>query len=158
MIILKEQVEPQSITFIPRNMVANTIVLRNETTNVETTIIAEFYVNDYYLTASAVFDLKENTFYNLTIYNDSDKKTYSGLWITADVELLGMGQQSSATLGIYGMSQSDMNRLETTGSIQQQNTRINKIMVAAGEVGGAMYVVHEGFIDTAYPVIHWVKQ
>jgi len=87
------------------------------------------------------------------VYNDADKKTYSGLWITADIELLGMGQQSSATLGVYGMSQSDMNRLETTGSIQQQNTRINKIMVAAGEVGGTMYVVHEGFIDTAYPEI-----
>jgi hypothetical protein len=72
MIILKEQVDPQSITFIPRNMVANTIVLRNETTNVETTIVAEFFINDYYLTASAVFDLKENTFYNLTIYNDVD--------------------------------------------------------------------------------------
>lgn len=87
------------------------------------------------------------------VFNDADKKTYSGLRVIANIELLGMGQQSTANISIYGMSQSDINRLETTGSIQQQNTRINKIMIAAGEVGGAMYIVHEGFIDTAYPEI-----
>ena len=72
MIILKEQIEPQTITFIPRELNATTIVLRNETTNIETTIEADFYLYDYYLTAVEVFDLKENTFYNITIYNNSD--------------------------------------------------------------------------------------
>lgn len=72
MIILKQQAEPQSISFIPRDMVANTIILRNETTGVETTIAAEFYLSDYYITATSVFSLKENTFYNLTIKNGSN--------------------------------------------------------------------------------------
>jgi hypothetical protein len=72
MIILREQTEPQSITFIPRELSATTIVLRNETTNIETTINANFYLYDYYLTAVEVFTLKQNTFYNLTIKNGSN--------------------------------------------------------------------------------------
>ena len=72
MIILREQAEPQTITFIPRELSATTIVLRNESTNVETTINANFYLYDYYLTAVEVFDLKQNTFYNLTIKNGSN--------------------------------------------------------------------------------------
>ena len=72
MIILREQNTSQSLTFIPRVMAATTIVLRNETTNIETTIEVDFYLYDYYLTAVEVFDLKENTFYNLTIKNGSN--------------------------------------------------------------------------------------
>ena len=72
MIILRKQTTAQSLTFIPREYSANTIVLRNETTNIETTIEANFYLYDYYLTAVEVFDLKENTFYNLTIKNGSN--------------------------------------------------------------------------------------
>ena len=53
-------------------MNATTIVLRNETTNVETNIAADFYLSDYYITATTVFSLKENTFYNLTIKNNND--------------------------------------------------------------------------------------
>jgi hypothetical protein len=72
MIILKKQTTPQSISFIPRDMVANTIILRNETTGIETNIVAEFYLSDYYITATTIFDLSENTFYNLTIKNDNN--------------------------------------------------------------------------------------
>lgn len=72
MIILKEQIEPQELKFIPREMSANTIILRNETTNVETTIAADFSLSSYYLTTTTVFDLKEDTFYNLTIKNGSN--------------------------------------------------------------------------------------
>jgi len=72
MIILRQQIEPQTISFIPRELSATTIVLRNEVTNIETTIEANFYLFDYYLTAVEVFDLKENTYYNLTIKNDSN--------------------------------------------------------------------------------------
>jgi len=69
MIILKEQATAQTLTFIPRVMSATTIVLRNETTNEETTISATFALSSYYLTTTTIFDLKENTFYNLTIKN-----------------------------------------------------------------------------------------
>jgi hypothetical protein len=72
MIILREQNTSQSLTFIPRVMSATTIVLRNETTNVETTIAANFTVSGYYLTTTNVLALKENTFYNLTIKNGSN--------------------------------------------------------------------------------------
>jgi hypothetical protein len=72
MIILRQQIEPQTISFIPRELSATTIVLRNEVTNIETTIEANFYLFDYYLTAVEVFDLKENTYYNLTIKNGSN--------------------------------------------------------------------------------------
>jgi len=72
MIILKEQNTVQTFSFIPRELNATSIVLRNETTGVETTINTTFYLSDYYLTASTIFDLKENTFYNLTIKNNTD--------------------------------------------------------------------------------------
>jgi hypothetical protein len=69
MIILKEQNTPQVLKFIPRNYGADTIVLRNETTNEIQTISATFTLDSYYLSTSKIFDLKENTFYNLTIKN-----------------------------------------------------------------------------------------
>ena len=72
MIILREQNTSQSLTFIPRVMTATTIVLRNETTGTETNIAAEFYLSDYYITATTIFALKENTFYNLTIKNGNN--------------------------------------------------------------------------------------
>jgi hypothetical protein len=72
MIILKKQTTAQSMTFIPRELEATTIILRNETTNIETTIEAEFFLNDYYLTTTNIFNLVENTFYNLTIKNGSN--------------------------------------------------------------------------------------
>lgn len=72
MIILKETIVPQTITFIPRELTATTIILRNETTNSITTIEADFILSDYYLTTTTVLDLKENTFYNLTIKNNDN--------------------------------------------------------------------------------------
>jgi hypothetical protein len=72
MIILRKQATAQSLTFIPRVMSANTIVLRNETTSEETTISATFSLSSYYLTTSTIFDLDENTFYNLTIKNGAN--------------------------------------------------------------------------------------
>ena len=69
MIILKEQNTAQTFSFIPRELKATTIVLRNESTGSETTIVADFFLSDYYLTTTSIFNLKENTFYNLTIKN-----------------------------------------------------------------------------------------
>jgi hypothetical protein len=72
MIILRKQNTAQSLTFIPRVMSANTIVLRNQTTSEETTISATFSLSSYYLTTTTIFDLDENTFYNLTIKNGAN--------------------------------------------------------------------------------------
>jgi hypothetical protein len=72
MIILKEQETAQTFSFIPRELKATTIVLRNETTGSQTNIAADFFLSDYYLTTTTIFDLKENTFYNLTIKNGNN--------------------------------------------------------------------------------------
>jgi len=72
MIILKEQTGPQELTFIPRESNATTIVLRNETTAEISTIQATFSLSSYYLTTTTIFDLKEFTFYNLTVLNNAD--------------------------------------------------------------------------------------
>jgi hypothetical protein len=69
MIILKEQGTAQTLKFIPRNYGADTIVLINETTQEVQTISTTFDLDSYYLSTSEIFDLKENTFYNLTIKN-----------------------------------------------------------------------------------------
>ena len=69
MIILKQQTDEQTLRFIPRSYAADTIILRNETTNEIQTITASFALENYYLTTVTSFDLKENTFYNLTIKN-----------------------------------------------------------------------------------------
>ena len=67
MIILKQQTDEQTLRFIPRSYGADTIILRNETTNEIQTITASFSLEKYYLTTVTSFDLKENTFYNLTV-------------------------------------------------------------------------------------------
>jgi hypothetical protein len=72
MIILKEQNTAQTLKFIPRSYGADTIILRNETTNEIKTISASFTMVSYYLSTSKIFDLKENTFYNLTIKNGAE--------------------------------------------------------------------------------------
>jgi predicted nucleic acid-binding protein len=72
MIILREQVEEQSLKFIPRQYKATTIVLVNEMTNETTTISSDFYKDSYYLYTTTTFDLKEGNFYTLTIKNNTD--------------------------------------------------------------------------------------
>jgi len=72
MIYLQSTTDIQSITFIPKSMNATSLLLRNDTTNVEITDEVEFFIEDYYLTASAVFDLKEGYFYDLTVFNGTD--------------------------------------------------------------------------------------
>ncbi len=54
MIILKEQIEAQSLKFIPRTYCATTIVLVNEMTNESTTITSDFYKDGYYLFITAL--------------------------------------------------------------------------------------------------------
>jgi len=72
MIILKEQIEAQSLKFIPREYSATSIVLVNEMTNESTTISSYFYIDNYYLYTTTTFDLKEGNFYTLTIKNNNE--------------------------------------------------------------------------------------
>jgi hypothetical protein len=83
-------------------------------------------------------------------FDGGEKKTFSGLHIQAHISELGGGNQSFATIKIYGMAQSDMNRLTVTGSINPDNRQRHKVTVAAGEADGLMQVVHTGSIDVAF--------
>jgi hypothetical protein len=67
MIKLLQSATAQQVAFIPRSMDAYSITLRNESTQVESVIIPSFYSNEYYLTATTVFTLVENHFYNFTV-------------------------------------------------------------------------------------------
>ena len=76
MIILLETNQNQQISFIPREMTAYLLKIKNETTEVVQTITPTFYKNDYYYTCSAVFNLKENHFYNLEVQDVNEKVIY----------------------------------------------------------------------------------
>jgi hypothetical protein len=67
MIILKEQSTAQTLSAIIYGSNADTIVLRDEETNIETEIQTEFFIDKYFLTASVIFPIKENKYYTLTI-------------------------------------------------------------------------------------------
>ena len=66
MIHLKSTTDIQTITFIPRELNATSLTLNGVNFEVE------FFIEKYYLVASAIFDLKENEFYDLIVYNGSE--------------------------------------------------------------------------------------
>ena len=88
MIILKEQIQAQTIKFIPRLYSADILILRNETTNVSTTYNSTFTTDGYYLKCDLVLDLKENTFYNLTVLNSALPFTTDNNIIKVDSDIL----------------------------------------------------------------------
>ena len=69
MIILKPIATAQTLKFIGRFDNADSIILRDEQDNTEVTLNAYFTLDTYYLTADIIFNLQENRFYNLTVYN-----------------------------------------------------------------------------------------
>jgi hypothetical protein len=75
MIYLRESESVQKIKFIPKELKATSIVLRNDSTDVEISQNIEFFIDSYYLVASTVFDLKENQTYDLIVKNE-DKIVY----------------------------------------------------------------------------------
>lgn len=69
MIVLRQTTEEQTFICIPRAYETSVLlVLENETTNTKTNIIpgVDIVDDNYYI--SSVFDLKENNFYNITLY------------------------------------------------------------------------------------------
>ena len=63
--------------FIPRDYVANSIVLTDEQANTSSTISATFTKDGYYLKADISFALVEDRFYTFNALNGS-KKVYKG--------------------------------------------------------------------------------
>lgn len=68
MIVLRESNLEQEVRFVPtRRNAGNTLILRNETTNVETTYSITCTQVSYYLTFSKILVLEEGHFYTMTI-------------------------------------------------------------------------------------------
>jgi len=75
MIILTTSSSAQEIKFIPREYAATSIVIHNEDTNTSTTYNGlTFTTEAYYLKTNITFNpvLKEGTFYNISVLNNSD--------------------------------------------------------------------------------------
>jgi hypothetical protein len=72
MIILREQETAQTLNAIIYGSNADAIVLRDEETNIETEINCTFSIDRYYVATSAIFPIKQNKYYTLTILNGTD--------------------------------------------------------------------------------------
>ena len=75
--------------------------------------------------------------------------TLSGLRVQANIAAHGGNVQGVLQLRIYGLPLSMMNRLMRIGTIGNQGP-INSILVAAGDVGGALAVVYKGTMAQAW--------
>jgi len=74
MILLKQIATAQQIKFIPtRNGKPNELILKNETTGVQSQYYIDCTTESFYTKFSKILDLKEGHFYTLTINENSDK-------------------------------------------------------------------------------------
>jgi len=103
MIILKEQIDPQTIKFIPREYSADSLIITNETTNVSVTFNPTFEIEGYYLKCALALDLKEDNFYTLKVIKNSLPFTADNGTITVDSDILtaDMTQLSTDDLIVY---------------------------------------------------------
>lgn len=67
MIILREQEEPQILNAIIYGSDADSIVIRDEETNIENEIECVFSIDKYFVSTSVVFPIKENKYYTIII-------------------------------------------------------------------------------------------
>lgn len=76
--------------------------------------------------------------------------TLSGFRVAANIVAMGGDAQGQLQLRIFGLSLDKINQLTAVGPIATQIRRQNTVLVAAGDIGGAMTTVYEGVIDSAY--------
>jgi len=69
MIILLDSLLPQTFKFIPRGLTADSIEIKDESTNTIVTIDITPNVDRYYLSVSEVLTLVEGRFYTLKVLN-----------------------------------------------------------------------------------------
>ena len=69
MIVLKEQVGAQTFKFIPRELVADSMTITGESTNVTDTYNITPTIDRYYLSVSAAITLVEGEDYVLKVFN-----------------------------------------------------------------------------------------
>jgi hypothetical protein len=83
MIILREDSNNQTFSFIPRKEEYNTMTITDEQTNTTTTIsIVSDSISTYYHTITANFDLKEGNFYVLKVLNNTEVVFYDKVFCT----------------------------------------------------------------------------
>jgi hypothetical protein len=75
--------------------------------------------------------------------------TLSGLRAKATVVSYNGDAQGQLQLRLYGLPLQMINQLTTIGPVMQER-RNNRILVAAGDEGGAMSTVYQGSIDSAF--------
>ena len=72
MIILQPILTAQTLKIIARQDNATHIILRDEQDNTSVQIDDVFILDSYYIKSDIIFDLKEDRFYNLTVYNGAE--------------------------------------------------------------------------------------
>lgn len=75
--------------------------------------------------------------------------TLTGLRASAGVLTYNGDAQGALQLRVYGLRLDRINQLTTIGPVMRQR-RNNRIIITAGDEGGAMATVYEGIIDAAY--------
>lgn len=99
MIILTTSTDAQELKFIPRDYVADSIVLTDEQANTSTTIPAVFTKDSYYLKSDISFSLKKDRFYTLKVYK------------SAVSEFVERVTNDNGTIEAQGCIQTDINRV-----------------------------------------------
>lgn len=72
MIILQESLSSQEFKIIPREYLADSMIIKNETTNTSATINITPTLDRYFMVIDEVLDLKQDNYYTLTVLNGSD--------------------------------------------------------------------------------------
>jgi hypothetical protein len=72
MIVLQPLETEQYFKFIARKDLATHLTLRDEQDNTLIEISSDYIVEEVYLSTNVILDLKEDRFYNLTIYNGTE--------------------------------------------------------------------------------------
>jgi enolase len=68
MIILRESEQQQQLKVILKGGLGDTIVIKDDETNIDISQAVEFFKKSYYQICSLIFDLKENKYYTITIF------------------------------------------------------------------------------------------
>jgi len=72
MIILQETLSSQEFKIIPRVYLADSMILKNETTNTSVTIAITPTLDRYFMVIDEVLDLVQDNYYTFTVLNDTD--------------------------------------------------------------------------------------
>lgn len=79
-----------------------------------------------------------------------DTMTLTGYRVRAEINAQGGDAQNSASVQIFGLPADTLNRLTTIGPVATQIRAQNKILVAAGDDGGALETYFNGCIVQAW--------